>query len=84
MEAGSGYGALQCNPVNSCPGSAGNCEPRFVWSGQLNSGTNYYASYLNNGSFGNSNYVNTNAFGVRCVPDLKASSNTDIQRLSGL
>ena len=62
---------MQCNPYNGCPGSAGNCEPRFVWSGTAKSGTNYYAGYLNNGGFGNSNYTYAYAFGVRCVLDLR-------------
>jgi len=80
-DAWSGYGALQCNPANSCPGSAdNNCYPNIIWSGILKSGTNYYARYLQNGTFNSDTYSlgSTYALTVRCVLDLKFLGAEDV------
>ena len=70
-DANSGYGVLRCNWRNGgCPGSAdNNCNPNIVWSGELKSGTNYFARYLQNGTFNSDTYSldYTNALSVRCV-----------------
>ena len=67
----SGYGALRCDNYGGCPGAnASNCYPMYVWSGQLQSGTNYYYGNLNSGTLyaSTGHYANyTNAYGVRCV-----------------
>ena len=65
---------MQCQNRSGCTGSAnGNCIPNNVWSGTVQSGSNYYNRYLQNGTF-NSNYnTYTYAFGVRCVLDLKTA-----------
>ena len=58
------------------------CNPYFVWSGTLKSGTSYWSPYLNSGTFnltgacGSGYCASTNAFGVRCVPDLKNPTDT--------
>ncbi|MCX4275687.1 MAG: hypothetical protein OSJ27_07930 [Candidatus Gastranaerophilales bacterium] len=39
----------------------------YVWSGTVQSGTNYYNRNLNNGTFNNNNLAYTYALGVRCV-----------------
>ncbi len=64
---------MQCYPNTSgCPGSYNNnCYPNIIWSGTLNSGSNYYYRNLNSGTLNESNYPNTGAFGVRCVLDLR-------------
>ena len=54
--------------------SADNCYPNVVWSGTVQSGSNYYHGNLNGGTFNatTSNYsAYTYARGVRCVLDLK-------------
>ena len=81
----SGYGALQCQNRSGCTGAAGNnCNPNYVWSGTLNSGTNYYNRYLNSGTFNNNWNDHTNAFSVRCVPDLDFLKQKEILQSSSV
>ena len=67
----SGHGALRCNYHDTaCKGALNDdCNPNIVWSGELKSGTNYFARYLQNGTFNSDTYSldYTNALSVRCV-----------------
>lgn len=80
-DGNSGYGAIQCSNVGSCPGATnGNCYPNHLWSGTTGSSSGIYKlAQLVSGSLSLTGACNTGECtytitgSVRCVLGFEAN-----------